>query len=135
RSVADEPEIAGLPSEVYERSNLNLRILYETFQPSSRGNRSLKHQHAVVVGGSFAGFTAARVLLDHFHQVTVIERDEFPDAFTPRKGVPQSPHVHGILKLGRDLLEELLPGFIADTERNGAVLFDQIATGAMYSPH
>lgn len=94
----------------------------------------MKHEHAVVVGGSFAGFTAARVLLDHFEHVTVIERDEFPDALTPRKGVPQSPHVHGILKLGRDLLEDLLPGFIADTERNGAVLFDQIATGAMYSP-
>jgi 2-polyprenyl-6-methoxyphenol hydroxylase-like FAD-dependent oxidoreductase len=89
--------------------------------------------HAVVIGGSFAGLTAARVLSDHFDQVTIVERDEFSDELAPRRGVPQSPHVHGILKLGRDRLDELLPGFIKDTEQEGAVLFDQIHDGATFT--
>ena len=32
-------------------------------------------RHAVVIGGSMAGLLAARVLSDHFAQVTIIERD------------------------------------------------------------
>ena len=91
--------------------------------------------HAIVIGGSFAGLTAARVLSDHFNRVTIVERDDFPDEWAPRKGVPQSPHVHGILKLGRETLEGLFPGFLEETERQGAILFDQIALGAMYSPY
>jgi 2-polyprenyl-6-methoxyphenol hydroxylase-like FAD-dependent oxidoreductase len=91
--------------------------------------------HAIVIGGSFAGLTAARVLSDHFSRVTIVERDDVPDEWAPRKGVPQSPHVHGILKLGRETLEGLFPGFLEETERQGAILFDQIALGAMYSPY
>jgi 2-polyprenyl-6-methoxyphenol hydroxylase-like FAD-dependent oxidoreductase len=91
--------------------------------------------HAIVIGGSFAGLTAARVLSGHFNHVTIVERDDVPDEWAPRKGVPQSPHVHGILKLGRDTLENLFPGFLEETERQGAILFDQIAMGAMYSPY
>jgi 2-polyprenyl-6-methoxyphenol hydroxylase-like FAD-dependent oxidoreductase len=91
--------------------------------------------HAIVIGGSFAGLTAARVLSDHFDRVTIVERDDFPDEWAPRKGVPQSPHVHGILKLGRETLEGLFPGFLEETERQGAILFDQIALGAMYTPY
>jgi phytoene dehydrogenase-like protein len=34
--------------------------------------------HAVVVGGSFAGLVAARALSDHFDRVWIIERDELP---------------------------------------------------------
>ena len=30
--------------------------------------------HAVVLGGSMAGLLAARVLTDHFEQVTIVER-------------------------------------------------------------
>lgn len=92
------------------------------------------HGHAVVVGGSFAGLTTSHVLREHFDRVTVVERDTIPDDWSPRKGVPQSPHVHGILRLGREILEGMFPGFLADTERKGAWLFDQIRTGAMYSP-
>jgi 2-polyprenyl-6-methoxyphenol hydroxylase-like FAD-dependent oxidoreductase len=101
-------------------------------QPGAKNDMSL--DHAVIIGGSFAGLTSARVLSDHFDRVTIVERDEFPETWAPRKGVPQSPHVHGILKLGRETLEQLLPGFIEETESEGAILFDQIATGAMYSP-
>jgi len=36
---------------------------------------TLDRHHAVVIGGSMAGLLAARVLSDHFAQVTIIERD------------------------------------------------------------
>ena len=91
--------------------------------------------HAVVVGGSFAGLVTARVLSDHFAQVTILERDQFPVEPIPRKGVPQGGHVHGILKLGREILDDLLPGFVAETTDEGAILFDQIAWGAGWGPN
>jgi 2-polyprenyl-6-methoxyphenol hydroxylase-like FAD-dependent oxidoreductase len=91
--------------------------------------------HAVVVGASFAGAVTAGVLAGHFAQVTIVERDELPDGPAYRKGVPQSPHVHGTLKLGRDLLEQVFPGFIVDTEREGAFLFDQLTLGAGFTTH
>jgi 2-polyprenyl-6-methoxyphenol hydroxylase-like FAD-dependent oxidoreductase len=90
--------------------------------------------HAVVVGSSFAGITAARVLTDHFARVTVVERDELTDEIAPRRGVPQGGHVHGILQLGREILDGLFPGFVKETQRAGAVLFDQIGSGAGWTP-
>ena len=45
--------------------------------------------HAVVVGGSMAGLLAARVLANHFEQVTIVERDALSDTIHTRKGVPQ----------------------------------------------
>jgi 2-polyprenyl-6-methoxyphenol hydroxylase-like FAD-dependent oxidoreductase len=50
-----------------------------------------------VIGGGFGGLLAARVLADHYRQVTVIERDTFPPQGEHRKGVPQSRHTHGLL--------------------------------------
>jgi glycine/D-amino acid oxidase-like deaminating enzyme len=40
-------------------------------------------QHAVVVGGGFAGLVVARVLADHFARVTVLEQD----GVTPTPGI------------------------------------------------
>ena len=37
-------------------------------------------RHAMVVGGSLAEMLAARVLADHVHAVTLLERDRFPEA-------------------------------------------------------
>jgi 2-polyprenyl-6-methoxyphenol hydroxylase-like FAD-dependent oxidoreductase len=89
-------------------------------------------EHAVVIGASFAGVGAARVLSERCAHVTIVERDEIPAEWGPRKGVPQSPHVHGIPKLGRELMQELFPGFVEETQSLGAVLFDQVKTGAAW---
>ena len=35
---------------------------------------------------------AARVLSDHFDDVTLLERDYFPETPTARKGLPQGRH-------------------------------------------
>jgi flavin-dependent dehydrogenase len=43
---------------------------------------------AVVLGASLAGLLAARVLADSYGQVTVLDRDELPQASTHRRASP-----------------------------------------------
>jgi hypothetical protein len=54
--------------------------------------------HAIVIGASMGGHVA-----EHYDRVTVIERDELPEAPEPRKGVPQGQHTHALLASGRVL--------------------------------
>ncbi len=67
---------------------------------------------AVVIGGSLAGLTAARVLAEHAERVLVVERDELPEGGGPRKGVPQSNQAHVLLAAGAEHLERWFPGFL-----------------------
>ncbi|MEL6223581.1 MAG: 2-polyprenyl-6-methoxyphenol hydroxylase-like oxidoreductase [Cyanobacteria bacterium J06627_8] len=83
--------------------------------------------HAVVMGGSIAGLLAARVLLNHFERVTLLERDQFPDQPIPRAGVPQGYHVHALLMQGQQILEKLFPGIIQELIQSGAMSMDWIA--------
>jgi 2-polyprenyl-6-methoxyphenol hydroxylase-like FAD-dependent oxidoreductase len=46
--------------------------------------------HAVVIGASIGGLLAARALADFYGKVTLLERDAFPVADIPRKGVPRT---------------------------------------------
>lgn len=68
-------------------------------------------EHAIVIGAGMSGLLAARALSDFYTAVTVLERDAFPPADTPRKGVPQGRHIHGLLARGRAVLEEFFPGY------------------------
>ncbi len=79
------------------------------------------YRHAIVIGSSIAGLTAARVLSDHFEQVTVIERDQLPEEAEYRKGVPQARHAHQLMLRGRQALEGLFPGLSQDLLDKGAV--------------
>jgi 2-polyprenyl-6-methoxyphenol hydroxylase-like FAD-dependent oxidoreductase len=81
-------------------------------------------RHAIVLGGSMAGLLAARALSDHFERVTVVERDRFPDEPAPRRGLPQSRHLHIVLTRGRRELERLFPQLGADLDAAGALTFD-----------
>lgn len=67
-----------------------------------------------------AGLLAARVLADHFEQVTLLDRDKFPAPGANRKGVPQGKHTHILLELGRQIMEKYLPGLTDDLTRLGA---------------
>ena len=90
---------------------------------------------AVVIGGSIAGLTAARILTNHFDSVTVIERTGFPDGLDFPSGVPQARHPHILLLRGQQILEELFPGFGQDLIDGGA---DKLNFGRdieMRSPH
>jgi 2-polyprenyl-6-methoxyphenol hydroxylase-like FAD-dependent oxidoreductase len=79
-------------------------------------------QHAIVIGGSMAGLLAARVLSDHFVQVTIIERDRLTGDTEPRKGVPQGRHVHGLLVRGAAIMGEYFPDLFPTLARTGAIL-------------
>jgi 2-polyprenyl-6-methoxyphenol hydroxylase-like FAD-dependent oxidoreductase len=90
-------------------------------------------KHAVVLGASMAGLTAARVLADAYERVTVLERDTLPEAAAHRKGVPQSRHAHGLLAAGRVALEELFPGLTDELVANGALSGDLQAQTRWYN--
>ena len=79
-------------------------------------------RHAVVIGGSMAGLLAARVLSDHFEQVTMIERDRLTDDAEARKGVPQGRHVHGLLARGAVIMGEYFPDLFRNLAQDGAIL-------------
>src|ERR1044072_4143124 len=74
------------------------------------GGGHARGRHAVVLGGSLAGLLTARVLADHFAEVTLIERDVFTESTDVRRGIPQANHVHGLLLRGQQVLEEMFPG-------------------------
>ncbi|MEU1409706.1 FAD-dependent monooxygenase [Streptomyces sp. NPDC005728] len=79
------------------------------------------HGHAVVIGQSLAGLTAARALAHFMDRVTVIERDRPPPGSGRRRGVPQARHTHRLMTAAQQGLEQLFPGIAADLERAGAV--------------
>jgi 2-polyprenyl-6-methoxyphenol hydroxylase-like FAD-dependent oxidoreductase len=90
-------------------------------------------RHAVVLGGSLAGLLAARVLSDHFDEVTLIERDVYTETAEVRRGIPQANHVHGLLLRGRQVLEELFPGLQDEMIAAGVPLVDMANDIAWYT--
>jgi 2-polyprenyl-6-methoxyphenol hydroxylase-like FAD-dependent oxidoreductase len=94
---------------------------------SKNSVRTTASGHAVVIGGSMAGLLAARVLADHYQRVTLIERDVFPGVGENRKGVPHGQHLHGFHPRGREILDELFPGFTDAMVAAGAVRCDVLA--------
>lgn len=83
-------------------------------------------RHAIVIGASVGGLLAARALADYYEEVTILERDDLPDANEPRKGVPQGRHAHGLLARGREVLEQLFPGFSEEMVGRGAMFGDVV---------
>jgi 2-polyprenyl-6-methoxyphenol hydroxylase-like FAD-dependent oxidoreductase len=71
-----------------------------------------------------AGLLAARVLTDHFERVTLIERDRIRANEGPRKGVPQSLHLHGLLAKGLSTMEALFPNIRQELLDDGACPMD-----------
>lgn len=78
----------------------------------------------VVLGASMAGLLAARILSERFERVVVIERDVLPPIGEHRRGVPHGRHLHGLHPRGREILDELFPGFTACLTAGGAVSCD-----------
>jgi 2-polyprenyl-6-methoxyphenol hydroxylase-like FAD-dependent oxidoreductase len=89
-------------------------------------------RHAVVIGASIAGVLAARALADHYHRVTLVDRDEMPSRPVVRGGVPQGRHVHGVLSSGLGVIERLFPGTTHDLVSRGAQLGDAQADVRYY---
>jgi 2-polyprenyl-6-methoxyphenol hydroxylase-like FAD-dependent oxidoreductase len=78
-------------------------------------------EHAVVIGGSIAGLATARVLADHFEQVTVLERDHIAEEPAIHKSIPQGNHLHNLLLGGQRVFSRLYPGFTEKLQNLGAV--------------
>ncbi|WCN05064.1 NAD(P)/FAD-dependent oxidoreductase [Streptomyces sp. M92] len=76
---------------------------------------------AVVIGGSVSGLFAATALLDHA-DVTLVERDQFPEGSAPRRGVPQARHAHLVWYGGVVAFDQLLPGLVDQVVTRGARL-------------
>src|SRR5215471_21555212 len=91
-------------------------------------------RHAIVIGASMGGLLAARALADYYDEVTLIDRDALPLTNEPRKSVPQGRHTHGLLARGREVLEELFPGFTAEMVAEGAVSGD-VADAVLWFNH
>ncbi|NEN88764.1 MAG: FAD-dependent monooxygenase [Okeania sp. SIO3H1] len=92
-----------------------------------------KGNHAIVIGGSIAGLLAGRILTNHFQQVTIVERDRFPEYPQFRPGVAQSHHVHVLLSKGQQILEQLFPGLVEDLETAGSLKIDWAAEFPWYN--
>jgi 2-polyprenyl-6-methoxyphenol hydroxylase-like FAD-dependent oxidoreductase len=90
-------------------------------------------QQAVVIGGSIAGLTTARVLSDFFDEVTIFERDAFENRPAARKSIPQGNHLHALMLGGERALSSLYPDFTGQLERLGAVRFRFSREAAFYS--
>src|SRR4051812_46535870 len=86
-------------------------------------------RRAIVLGASMAGLLAARVLQERFEEVCLLERDPLTDQASLRKGTPQAAHAHGLLVRGREIIEELFPGFTEVLASRGAVVGDLLAAG------
>ncbi|SAL06675.1 Putative epoxidase LasC [Caballeronia arationis] len=84
-------------------------------------------EHAIVIGASMGGLLAARALSDFYTTVTVLERDAFPAADIPRKGVPQGRHIHGLLARGSAILEEFFPGYNNEVVAQSGGLLGDVA--------
>lgn len=94
---------------------------------TSHDNEVKNSSHAITIGGGIAGLLAARVLIDYFDQVTVIERDCFSEVPQPRQGVPQSYHPHVLLVQGQMILEQFFPGIREELLQQGALSLDWAA--------
>lgn len=103
--------------------------MFTSYQPKISGNFQDKtsvssSSHAIVIGSGIAGLLAAQVLTDYFDQITILERDHFPEKPQPRQGVPQSYHPHVLLVQGLLIIEKLFPGIKDELTRQGASSID-----------
>jgi 2-polyprenyl-6-methoxyphenol hydroxylase-like FAD-dependent oxidoreductase len=81
-------------------------------------------KHAIVIGASIGGMSAARVLADVAERVTVYERDALPTQPANRGAVPQGRHVHMLMARGAQEFEKLFPGLLAGMVADGVPILE-----------
>ncbi|MEU4746443.1 hypothetical protein AB0G02_39120, partial [Actinosynnema sp. NPDC023658] len=78
-------------------------------------------KHAVVLGASMGGLSAARALVGFYDRITVVDRDPLPAEVGHRRGVPQAKHFHTILLRGMEALDGMFPGLSDELIAGGAL--------------
>ena len=78
-------------------------------------------KQAVVIGAGMSGLAAAGALADFFERVLILERDQLPSRPVPRRGTPQSRHLHILLPGGQRALSDLFQHFERDLITAGAL--------------
>ncbi|MFJ5925605.1 FAD-dependent oxidoreductase [Kitasatospora sp. NPDC092948] len=78
----------------------------------------------MVLGGSIGGSLAARMLADAYRRVTVVDRDELFGPTAPRRAIPQGHHIHALLARGKQILDEVFPGFTEELVSLGVPIGD-----------
>ncbi|MDO8290286.1 MAG: FAD-binding oxidoreductase [Parvibaculum sp.] len=79
---------------------------------------------AIVIGGSIAGMATAKVLLEKYDRVIVLEKDQHHRRMEARPGAAQGWHLHHLLIAGQRQLETIFPGIIDDMVAAGAFRVD-----------
>ncbi|MDP2125265.1 MAG: FAD-binding oxidoreductase [Parvibaculum sp.] len=79
---------------------------------------------AIVIGGSIAGMSAAKVLTETFDRVIVVEKDQDHRRAEGRPGAAQGWHIHHLLVAGQRQIETIFPGVVDDMVRAGAFRVD-----------
>ena len=86
-----------------------------------------------MLGGSIAGLLTARVLVDHFAVVLLIEPDALDGNAQVRPGVPQAHQVHTLLPAGRSQLDRWYDGFSEDLLAGGAQVATSVNSRVYYN--
>lgn len=83
-----------------------------------------RRTHALVMGASLGGLLTARILSDHFEQVTLVERDPVSHQPESRHGQPHTCHLHGLLPGGLRIMQHYFPDLEQALSASGANVGD-----------
>lgn len=89
--------------------------------------------HALVMGASLGGLMTARVLSNHFDQVTLVERDPVNRQPESRHGQPHTRHLHGLLPGGFQIMMNYFPDLDQALADAGANVCDFASTMRWYT--
>ena len=93
----------------------------------------MQHDHAIVMGGGFAGLIITHLVAQHFNKVTLIERDTLTME-SSRPGIPQASHLHVLMQQGQVILETLMPGVLSNLPRESVEEIDWAKDTKWYGP-
>lgn len=74
----------------------------------------------IIIGGSIGGMYAAKVLSEHYKDVILIDRDEFPENPVNRAGTPHAFHPHRFTATGADITRKFFPDYHKELLKLGA---------------
>ncbi|MFV2013450.1 MULTISPECIES: FAD-dependent oxidoreductase [unclassified Micromonospora] len=91
-----------------------------------------KPRRALVLGGSYAGLFAARVLTEQYDEVLIVDRDKLVGVRGPRRGRPQGKQINAMHVRGLQVTEELFPGIIDSLIADGCPTGDYAGSCRWY---